>query len=169
MDVVESGEEKTVYSCSGQGAMACLRFYPDDSAGKHDLSHMLIKLYWDGDANPSVEAPIDSFFGAAPGIHPFSCLPISMNRCVFECRFVMPFQNGMKLSLINYNHESYPIHFSIGQVPCVCADKLLRFHAKWHNGFYGNLSTSEFPRCPRWPDWPYGVMARAFCGRSPCI
>jgi len=166
-DVVNSGEEKMIHSSMGPGAIACLRFYPDGLVGKRALSHMLIKLYWDGEVKPSVEAPIDSFFGSAPGMHPFSCLPLSMNRCVFECRFFMPYQYGVRFTLVNYNQDSQPVHFEIAQVPCAHAESLLRFHAKWHNGYYGRLSPADFaPNGQRWPDWPILLVngPGRFCG-----
>lgn len=89
------------------------------------LRNYIIRIYWDDNKYPSVEAPIGDFFGAAHGrvVHfktPY--LGISEGRG-FWCFFPMPFKKNFKITFTNdmKNEEEnsevrlyYQINYSLG-------------------------------------------------------
>jgi len=96
-------------------------------------------MYWDGEANPSVEVPLGDFFGVGHGAAgSFYSLPLSMyvadssTRPTRNCWFPMPYTHGAKLELVNecrvpYYHYFYVDYEEHGGIP----DDTGRFHAQW--------------------------------------
>jgi hypothetical protein len=67
------------------------------------LRSLVLRMYWDGETEPSVEAPFGDFFGVVGGtVRYFSSLLLAVNpggfgpgRCDgFNCYFPMPFARG---------------------------------------------------------------------------
>ena len=98
------------------------------------LRKIVIRIFWDGEEEPSVEAPIGDFFGLGHARTTyFSSLPLSMFDRGFNCYFPMPFYRGAKMEvhsecsecpLILYFYIDYEIH---ERLPA----GLGTFHAQW--------------------------------------
>src|SRR5581483_11190746 len=67
------------------------------------LKKLVLRIYWDGEQTPSVEAPIGDFFGLGLGEYfTFESLPLSAapNRAV-NSYFPMPFQKRARITVEN--------------------------------------------------------------------
>jgi hypothetical protein len=65
---VEPGETITLAEIGGAGAITHLWFTincPDD---RYYLRHIVLRMYWDGETEPSVECPVGDFFNIGHGI-----------------------------------------------------------------------------------------------------
>ena len=66
---------------------------------------VVLRMYWDGEATPSVECPIGDFFGLGHGLFKnFVSLPLQMspeNGRGMNCWFPMPFSEGMRIEVTN--------------------------------------------------------------------
>src|SRR5262245_12971125 len=64
-------------------------------AEPHDLRQTVLRMFWDGEASPSVEVPLGDFFGLGFGLRRnFVSLPLQMSPQDgrgFNCWFPMPF------------------------------------------------------------------------------
>ena len=131
------------------------------------LRTLVIRMYWDGSAKPAVEAPLGDFFGGAPGYARYRCLPASMERSAFSFRFPMPFASGCRVEIANMGQTSQTVRMMLDVSEEAPAHNSLRFHAKWHRGFFGAMDQQRFaPGGDRWPDWPL-LLAEGegrFCG-----
>jgi len=78
------------------------------------LQDLVLRIYWDGETRPSVEAPLGDFFGQGHGrINYFRCQMIAVNQGArldsdattltvgFNSYFPMPFNKGARLTLAN--------------------------------------------------------------------
>jgi hypothetical protein len=98
----------------------------------------VLRMYWDGEAAPSVESPIGDFFGQGWGEKyslislPLAASPKDGNA--LNCYFAMPFANGALVNVENqsdkpidafYYYVDYEKHKSIDV-------GLGRFHALWN-------------------------------------
>jgi len=105
---------------------------------KHYLRKILLRMYWDGEANPSVEVPIGDFFGMGHAIcKHFVSLPLTMSPSRgrgFNCYFPMPFAKGARIEVENqcetevrafYYYVDYEEYEEL-------EEGLGRFHAAWH-------------------------------------
>lgn len=102
----------------------------------HYLRKLVLRAWWDGEANPSIEAPIGDFFGLGHGIcKNFVSEPLSMNPQDgrgFCCYFPMPFERSARFTLENqsegqvnfYYYLDYEAHAAL---PQDCG----RFHAQY--------------------------------------
>jgi hypothetical protein len=74
----------------------------------HDAPHysrlLTLRVYWDGEEQPSVECPIGDFFGIGHGVDkPFVSLPIrvSSDGRARNCYWPMPFRKSARLTVTN--------------------------------------------------------------------
>jgi hypothetical protein len=104
----------------------------------HIRRKLVVRMFWDGQDHPSVEAPIGDFFGQGWCLNynfvslPLAAAPRSGGALV--CYFPMPFGNGARIEVENqsdepvlafYYYVDYEQHASIPQDEG-------RFHA-WYN------------------------------------
>ena len=65
---------------------------------------LVLRMYWDGEENPSIEAPIGDFFGVGHGMDvPFDSLPVRVTSDGRgrNCYWPMPFRKSAKITVTN--------------------------------------------------------------------
>lgn len=100
--------------------------------------NLVLRMYWDGQEHPSVEAPIGDFFGNGWGMkYNFVSMPLAVSPKdgnALVCYFPMPFGKGARITVENqsdievgsfYYYVDYEEHASI-------PDDMARFHAWYH-------------------------------------
>ncbi len=100
------------------------------------LRKVLIRMWWDGEENPSVEVPIGDFFGVGHSktVNYWS-LPLSMgpqDGRGFNCWFPMPFSKNARIEVENETEDQLGCYFYIDyeEYPELDLD-YGRFHACW--------------------------------------
>lgn len=159
------GESAALYETDASGAICEMALFPDGPLTDERARSLILKIWWDGAEKPSVEAPIGDFFGG-PGYGHYRCLPMSMERDRYVCRFYMPFEKGCRIEIANLGADAAHIRMglSVSHSP-ECAKDTLRFHAKWHRGYCAGLERQRFlPGGDRWPDWPL-LLVHGAAGR----
>lgn len=94
---------------------------------------LVLRFYWDGEENPSIEVPFGDFFcnGWCERCN-ISSLPIAVNPAGgMNSYWVMPFRNSAKITIENLGDEPtvlyYQIDYSLTDVP----EDVAYFHAEW--------------------------------------
>ena len=86
----------------------------------------ILRFYWDGETDPSVEVPLADFFAsgwATRGNCPlFSSIPVCVNPgSAFNCYWQMPFRKQCRITLENKADKAmvlyYQINYTLTQVP----------------------------------------------------
>jgi hypothetical protein len=79
------------------------------------LKRAVLRMYWDGEARPSVEVPLGDFFGAAFG-RPAELVsePLVLAGGAYLCRFEMPFNTEAILEIAN--DSDAPVRYLFFQV-----------------------------------------------------
>lgn len=99
----------------------------------------VLRMYWDGEEEPSVEVPLGDFFGVGHGLRKnFTSLPLQMSPADgrgFNCWFPMPFDN-CRVEFHNECEHPLNVYFYIDweeYSPEVAnaEPKPARFHAQW--------------------------------------
>jgi hypothetical protein len=99
----------TVLERKGRGAITSLRFNPLFPLTPYQLNHLLLRIYWDSEEEPSVDAPLGSFFGSGLGEAEVRAIPLGMSSSgPYYCYFRMPFWEGFRIELVNENPEATP-------------------------------------------------------------
>jgi hypothetical protein len=106
-DMVPS--KKVVLERRGAGTITSLSFDPLFPPTAYELNHILLRIYWDGEAEPSVAAPLGSFFGSGLGEASVRALPLGMSPSgPYYCHLPMPFWESFRIELVNENPGPTP-------------------------------------------------------------
>ncbi len=105
------------------------------SKEKHALRKIVLRAFWDGEENPSIDVPIGDFFGVGHGLMTnFESIPLAMSSEKgrgFNCFFPMPFGKRARFELVNegekeLSHFFYYIDYELHDRP---EENVGRFHA----------------------------------------
>jgi hypothetical protein len=101
------------------------------------LRKIVLRMWWDREETPSVEAPLGDFFGMGHALtRPFNSAALTMSAQdgkALNCFFAMPFAHGARITVSSecadrevlfYYYIDYEEHDRLD-------DDLLRFHAQW--------------------------------------
>ena len=95
--VPATGDEFVLAEIAGPGAIT--HIWTTFRGTGRDL---ILRIYWDGNAHPSVEAPIGDFHGVAMGVDaPMESLPlqVSSEGRARNCWWYMPFRKSAKVTV----------------------------------------------------------------------
>lgn len=140
---IEPGEYRTIADIKGAGCIThiwCTIAGENFVEEKNYLRKIVLKIYWDGEQNPSVEVPIGDFFGMGHAIcKNFISSPLQMSPQdgkSLNCWFPMPFSNNARIEILNECDKQTIFYFYIdyeeySSIP----DNMLRFHASWNREY----------------------------------
>jgi Protein of unknown function (DUF2961). len=125
---IGAGETFEIANIDGAGAIQHIWLTP---TGK--WRNTIIRIYWEGQENPSVESPVGDFFCAGWNEYAqISSLPVCVNPgSAFNCYWTMPFHKNCRITLENRAEEEvvyyYQIDYSLMDIPADTA----HFHAQF--------------------------------------
>lgn len=117
----------------------------------HHLKALVLRMYWDGEATPSVEAPIGDFFGLGLGDYfLYQSFPLSVGADkALNCYFPMPFQKHGRITVTNEGSQKVPyFYFNIDyrSYPRPFAADTLYFHAQYRQAAPAKGWTDQWKR-----------------------
>ncbi|MBD63164.1 MAG: hypothetical protein CMD68_03690 [Gammaproteobacteria bacterium] len=127
---IPAGETFTLANIEDQGAIQ--HFWIVTSKPER-LRNFILRMYWDGQENPSVEVPLGDFFASGlPEYGEVDSIPVAVApACGFNCYWEMPFRTGARVTLENREEDTvtvyYQIDYTLTEVPEGCA----YFHAQF--------------------------------------
>jgi hypothetical protein len=103
---VAPGATYTVLDTDGPGTIAHIWFTIADGEPYH-LKRIVLRMYWDGQTNPSVEAPIGDFFGLGLGeYHSWESAVLSVGSDKsLNSFFAMPFAHHARITVTNEGEQ----------------------------------------------------------------
>jgi len=136
--LIKPGEKKTTAETKGAGSVRHIWF---GGAAQEEgwVRKTILRVFWDGEKDPSVECPFGDFFGVGHGMSGnYWSLPLSMrvadwqNGPAMNCWFPMPFAESARFEVENgsgadFNHYFYIDFQKYKKLPA----GLGRFHAQW--------------------------------------
>jgi hypothetical protein len=99
---IAGGETLTLLDEAGPGLISHV-WVTIASDDPNHLKALVLRMYWDGEATPSVETPIGDFFGLGLGdYHLYQSLPLSVGSDkALNSFFPMPFQKHARITVTN--------------------------------------------------------------------
>ena len=130
------GETLTLLDEAGPGEISHVWITIADDERFH-LKKLVLRMFWDGETSPSVEAPVGDFFGLGLGeYHLFQSVPISVGGDkALNCFFPMPFQKHARITLTNEGKqraEAVYWNIDLRAYKAALAADTLYFHAQFH-------------------------------------
>ena len=133
---IKAGESRTLGEIDGPGAIQSIWITG------HLSRDLIMRIYWDGQEQPSIECPLPDFFAVPwlvdkigqPTRGPkltVNSLPVSVNpNCGLNCFWEMPFRQHCRITIENADPDNdrtvyYQINYTLTDVPDDCA----YFHA----------------------------------------
>ncbi len=114
----------TLGEINGSGAIQQIWMTP---APIEKTRHFILRFYWDGETEPSIEVPLGDFFASGWGKYcQINSLPVCVNPgSAFNCYWTMPFRQGAKVTLENLDDNQmtiyYQINYTLTDVPADAA------------------------------------------------
>jgi hypothetical protein len=127
---IKAGSTFTIAEIDGSGAIQHIWMTPAP-IGKTRL--FILRFYWDGEKEPSIEVPMGDFFACGWGSYcQVNSLAVSVNPgSAFNCYWNMPFRRKAKIILENLDaHDMtlfYQINYTLTEIP----DDAAYFHAQF--------------------------------------
>lgn len=144
---LEPGASLVLADIHGPGCIVHLR---DNitSQEPHHLQFHVLRMYWDGEATPSVEVPVGDFFGIGFGFtekmssalicidqRPGKLTDSSAMGAARNCYFPMPFARSARVTITNEGHERSQHWFEVNYRSFRALPKnQLYFHAQYRQG-----------------------------------
>jgi len=125
---VKPGETRTLADIAGPGAIQQIWITPSNKWRDN-----ILRFYWDGQDQPSVECPIGDFFASGWNRYSqVSSLPVCVNPgLAFNCYWEMPFRKHARITIENRGHDTdvlyYQINYTLTDVP----EDAAYFHAQF--------------------------------------
>ncbi len=93
----------------------------------------IIRMYWDGEANPSVEAPVGDFFCMGWGVYaPLQSLAVCVNPgSAFNCYWPMPFRKKCRITMENIDDEEMYLYYQVDYILTDVPPDAGYFHAQF--------------------------------------
>jgi hypothetical protein len=125
----------TLMDVDGPGQVSHIWITVSDSE-KYFLKRLVLRMYWDGEATPSVEVPLGDFFGLNTGEYAgleSAVISVGSSRGL-NCFFPMPFRKHARMTITDEGTQPiqnlyYNIEYRAG--PQEADAKSLYFHAQY--------------------------------------
>ena len=149
---VAPGATFTVLDVDGPGTISHVWFTLDDDES-YNLKRIVLRMYWDGESEPSVETPIGDFFGLGLGQYQSwqsELLSVGSERAL-NCFFPMPFARHARITVTN--EGEMPINYLFYNIDYrtytqALPSGTLYFHARYsqsqpNHGWANNWKTNS--------------------------
>jgi len=132
---IAPGETLTVLDESGPGVITHV-WITVASREKLHLKKLVLRMYWDNESTPSVEAPIGDFFGLGLGEYfTYQSLPLAVSSVkALNSFFPMPFQKKARITATNEGTEpvgAFYFNIDYRAYPHALPADTLYFHAQY--------------------------------------
>lgn len=119
----------TMAEINGSGAIQHIWLTPAGIKWRYAI----IRIYWDDEKEPSVEAPLGDFFCMGWNQYaPVNSLAVTVNPgSAFNCYWVMPFRKKAKITIENLADEEFRLYYQIDYVETTVPDDAAYFHAQF--------------------------------------
>jgi hypothetical protein len=145
---VAPGETVTVLDENGPGVITHIWFTIATDESFH-LKKLVLRVYWDGEPTPSVEAPIGDFFGLGMGqyfLYQSTPLSVAPDKAL-NSFFIMPFQKHARITVTNEGQQKVDaLYFNLDYRACSkpLPTETLYFHAQYRQAAPNRGWTSDW-------------------------
>ena len=141
------GETRTLGQVTGPGIITHMWFTIDSPEAYH-LKKLVLRIYWDGDTLPAVEAPIGDFFGLGLGQYfMYASAPLSVgSQKALNSFFSMPFRKSAKITITNDGEKpTGSVYYNIDwQKHTSLPSDLMYFYAEYRQAQPNKGSTDDW-------------------------
>jgi len=125
---VKAGTTFTMADIQGSGAIQQIWITPTGH-----WRFLVLRMYWDGEKEPSVEVPVGDFFACGWGRYAqVTSLAVCVNPgSAFNCYWVMPFRKSARITIENVGDRDETIYYQVNYTLTDVPDDEAYFHAQF--------------------------------------
>lgn len=125
---IESHQTFTLAEIQGPGAIQHIWMTPTGT-----FRYAIIRFYWDGEKEPSVEVPVGDFFACGWNKYAqINSLPICVNPgSALNCYWEMPFRKSCRITFENMDEKVMTLYYQIDYTLTEVPDDAAYFHAQF--------------------------------------
>jgi hypothetical protein len=125
---IAPGQTFTMGEIQGEGAIQHIWMTPTGP-----WRHFIFRIYWDGEATPSVESPVGDFFASGwGGYAQISSLAVCVNPgSAFNSYWEMPFRKGFRITMENRGLTEQTLYYQIDYALAPVPEDAAYFHAQF--------------------------------------
>jgi len=139
---IPPGETKVLAEIDGPGCIT--HIWMTQGGPLFVYREVILRIYWDGERNPSINAPLGDFFCLGHSlVNSFCSLPFTASakfpytfggKCALNCYLQMPFRRHAKVEIVNECKQDYVQFFYIDYETYgeQLDDEVSYLHAQWH-------------------------------------
>lgn len=126
--IIKSKTTYTIAEMEGPGSVQHIWMTPTGN-----WRYTIIRIYWDDETTPSVEAPVGDFFCMGWGKYaPVQSLAVTVNPgSAFNCYWSMPFRKKCKITMENIADEDMYLYYQVDYVLTDVPTDAAYFHAQF--------------------------------------
>lgn len=130
---IAPGETQDAVSIGEGGALERLTLKVEAEDIDKALRQTVIHIHCDGSPWGEVQAPLGDFFGAAPGINPYTSVPFTVaSDGTMTSRYVMPFKESLRILVENLGDQSVKVVGEASPMEYTWDDeRSMYFRARW--------------------------------------
>lgn len=127
--VIKSKTTFTVAEIDGEGSIQHIWMTP---TGNWRFS--ILRIYWDGETEPSVEVPVGDFFGMGWGKYAsLQSLAVCVNPgSAFNCYWPMPFRKRCVITMENMDVRDMTLYYQVDYILTDVPEDAAYFHAQFN-------------------------------------
>jgi hypothetical protein len=125
---IEAGQTFVMANIEASGAIQHIWMTP---TGNNRLT--ILRIYWDGEKEPSVECPVGDFFACGMGQYiKVTSLAVCVNpKSGFNCYWTMPFRKRCKITMTNIDAKAMVLYYQIDYTLTHIPADMAYFHAQF--------------------------------------
>ncbi len=95
--------------------------------------YSILRFYWDGETEPSVEVPVGDFFGMGWGQYaPLNSLAVCVNPgSACNCYWPMPFRRSCRITIENLDEKDMVLYYTVNYTLTDIPNDAAYFHAQF--------------------------------------
>jgi hypothetical protein len=126
---IKAQETFTLADIKGPGAIQQIWMTPCTQ----NWRFMILRVYWDGQEQPSVECPVGDFFACGWGKYAqVSSLAVCVNPArAFNCYWEMPFRKSCRMTVTNISDDEVVLYYQINYTLTDVPEDAAYFHAQF--------------------------------------
>jgi Protein of unknown function (DUF2961) len=130
--VIKAGTTFTLADIKGSGCIRQIWMTPTGN-----WRHSILRFYWDGETNASVECPVGDFFACGLGKYAqINSLAVCVNPgSAFNCYWPMPFHKTARITLENTDDHDMVLYYQINYVLAKMPKDAGYFHAQFRHEY----------------------------------
>ena len=133
-----AGQTITLANLAGPGQIQHIWFTVNAQDGNYPRA-MVLRMYWDGESQPSVETPLGDFFAVGHGLRRVvDSIPVAVTSDGkgYNCYWRMPFRTNARIALTNEGAHELCVYWQFDWMAFREAPRDLRyFHARYRQEF----------------------------------